>query len=212
MVFLQGGRTLKSIIGAKKCDAKGWSVFAGYIIILIGISLMCTYLVKSEQNLKESSKWKFSEHEKQFSNKFLAMGNLIGLVIGMISSIIGIGGATLVIPVLMTFKFPPSVISYTSIYLVVNNKFVSALVAVVAEVLPVDYVLAVGGVVFLSVLIMEFQSQALIKKIGRQSFISILFVLMIVVSLLLVIYNTIVDVIEKNKKNEPILTFKSYCD
>jgi uncharacterized membrane protein YfcA len=161
--------------------------------------------------LKESSKWKFSEHEKQFSNKFLLMGNLVGLVVGTISSIIGIGGATLMIPVLMTFKFPPSVISYTSIYLVVNNKFVSALVAVVAEVLPVDYVLGVGGIVFLSVLIMEFESQALIKKIGRQSVISILFVLMIAISLLLIIYNTVMNIIEKNKKNEPILSFKSYC-
>jgi hypothetical protein len=48
IVFLQGGRTIKSIIGANRCDTKGWLVFAGYIVMLICVSLICTYLVKTE--------------------------------------------------------------------------------------------------------------------------------------------------------------------
>lgn len=167
VVFLRGGSSMPSIIGAKRCNSKDWAVFGGYLVCIILVSLLCSSVVRREQKLKDSCDWNFSKFEKKFSNKFLMSGNIIGFVTGFLSANIGIGGGTVLIPVMMSFGFLPSVISYTTSYLVVNNKFVASLVFFLTEVVPLDYLLIVGGIMFISVFIMEFKSKAILKKLGR---------------------------------------------
>ena len=48
VVFLRGGSSLPSIIGAKRCNSKDWAVFGGYLISIILVTLLCSYVVKSE--------------------------------------------------------------------------------------------------------------------------------------------------------------------
>ena len=128
-------------------------------------------------------------------------GNLIGFITGFLSANIGIGGGTVLIPVMMSFGFLPSVISYTTSYLVVNNKIVASLVYFLTEVVPLDYLLIVGGIMFVSVFIMEFKSKSLLKRFGRQSYLSMIFVGLTILSIFLVAYSSIMDVIEKKKNN-----------
>ena len=212
VVFLRGGSSMPSIIGAKKCNSKDWAVFGGYLICIVLVSVLCSSVVKKEQKLKESCNWNYSKFEKKFSNKFLMSGNLIGFVTGFLSANIGIGGGTVLIPVMMSFGFLPSVISYTTSYLVVNNKFVASLVYFLTEEVPLDYLLIVGGIMFLSVLTMELKSKQLLKRIGRQSLLSMIFVGLTILSIFLVLYSLVMDIIEKKRNDQNVLEFKSFCD
>lgn len=65
---------------------------------------------------------------------------------------------------------------------------------------------------FVSVLIMEFKQEALLKKFSRQSILSIVFVVLTFISLLMMVYNAIMEVVNKKKANENVLGFKSYCN
>lgn len=128
VVFMRGSSSQPSIIGATKCSIKDWSVFAIYLVAIVLVSYLCSSVVQKEQILKESSGWRFSKFEKKFSDKFRLAGNLIGFVTGFISAITGMSGGTMLIPVMMSFDFLPSVISYTVSYLTFKNKLVITLV------------------------------------------------------------------------------------
>ena len=79
-------------------------------------------------------------------------------MIGFVSTNIGIGGGAILTPVLLKLQFMPQVISYTSMYLIVWNRIVSAIVFFAGGYVVVDYLLFIGGVMFISILLSEFKA------------------------------------------------------
>ena len=211
VIFLRGGKEFESIIGAKKCDVRDWIVLAIYLIFIIAVSLISAYVVYKEQKLKIQSNWNFSKYEKQFTNKFLVVGNVIGFMTGMLSSIFGIGGGTILTPVMMSFNYLPQVISFTAMYLVVCNKLVSALVMLLTGLIRLDYLVCVGIFLFVAISLTEWKLDLIIAKIGRQSFISFIYVFIMFISIILVAFTGVTNVIEKKKNNENVLNFGSFC-
>jgi uncharacterized membrane protein YfcA len=212
LIFLRGGKGFPSIIGAEKCTANDWILFGAYLSFISVLALICGCIVNNEQKLKVKSNWPFSIYERQFSSKFLINGNFLGFATGVIAANIGIGGGTIITPMMMTFNFLPQVISYTTMYLVVNNKLVSALVFFLVGYIRVDYLLFIGGILFFGVILIEWRISALVRKLGRQSFISFIFVGIMFLSIILVSFTGILSVIEKKKNDEDVLEFKSFCD
>lgn len=211
IAFIRGGKDLKSIIGSKECSRADWIAFGVYTAFMVGCIALCFMVVYREQKLKKLSKFPHHPDEHLFTKKFLWGVNIIGLVIGFVSTNIGIGGGAIMTPVLLKLNFMPQVISYTSMYLIVWNRIVSAIVFFAGGYVVVDYLLLIGGVMFVAILLSEFKANQMVKKAGRQSFITFTFVLLVMLSLLAVLYTTYTFIQDKREKNEKLLDFKPFC-
>lgn len=212
LIILRGGKGFPSIIGAEKCTVKGWILFFSYVILILCLAIVSGFVVYREQQLKVKSNWPFSTYERQFSSKFLINGNFLGFATGVIAANIGIGGGTIITPMMMTFNFLPQVISYTTMYLVVNNKLVSALVFFLVGYIQLDYLFFIGSILLFGVILIEWKVSYLMRRLGRQSFISFIFVGIMFLSIILVAVTGIMNTVEARKNGEDVLEFKGFCD
>jgi uncharacterized membrane protein YfcA len=187
IIFARGGKGLDSIFGISRCDAWDWSIMAVYAVVIAVFAFVSYTVVLSEQNTKEKSGWVYTKHEKKFDKKFLITGNIIGILTGIIASLVGIGGGTITNPVLLSYNFMPTVVSFTSMYLIVANKIVADTVFILGDVMPLQYMFFIGLILVVGVLIVEWKLGQLVKKLGRQSFISFLFSGLLVIALVLVL-------------------------
>ena len=162
--------------------------------------------------MKDKSGWNYSIHEKKFDKKFLLNGNIIGLSTGLIAAFVGIGGGTITNPVLLSYNFAPTVVSFTSMYLIVANKMVADTVFILGGVMPLQYMFFIGGILVIGVLFVEWKLGQLVKRLGRQSYISFLFSGLLIIALILVIIVGIKTTTETlDDENKGLLEFTSFC-
>ena len=107
LIFLKGGKQVSSIIGAETCDSLYFSVVAGYLAftgILLISSLITIY---QDESKKRSIDWVYKKCEKTLSKVSIIVIVVVSFLVGIIASIVGIGGNLLLTPVFMEMGFLP---------------------------------------------------------------------------------------------------------
>ena len=211
VVFLRGGKGLESVIGVKKCENLDWIIFASYGVLVLIFLILGDLVVLKEQKTKEQCAWEYHPDEKIFNKASILKFNLTGIVVGIISVILGIGGGMITNPVLMSQGFPPQVISFTGMYMIMVNKIVAAVIFLFAGMMLLQYLLSIGLVFGVGLVIVEWKIGQLIKKYGRQSIISVIFVFVLLVAWCFTVFSA-VDVYKKGKKEGDLWEFKNPCE
>lgn len=213
VIFLRGGPDLDSIVGIERCDGWDWTFMSLYIVAIGIFGFLGYTVVLGVQKMKEVSKWEYHPQEKKFDKNFLIQGNIIGFIAGLAAALVGIGGGTVKNPILLKFKFLPQVISFTSMYLILANKIVIDIEFILAGVMPIQYMLFIGGILAVGVLLVEWKLGQIVRKLGRQSYISFLFAGLLVIALVLVIIvgiDTTKKTLDDDEKG--LLDFVSFCN
>jgi uncharacterized membrane protein YfcA len=212
VTVLRGGKGMESIIGAKKCTTKDWSIFCIYFLLVTLFAIAGSKLVSNEQKLKVEADWQASKYEKNFDKKFVILGNIFGALIGFVSANVGIGGGLMITPLLLSYDFLPQVVSFTGMYLVVANKLVSTTVFLLSGTLPLDYMMFIGMFLVVGVLIVEWKVGKIVKEKGRPSIISFIFVGIVFVGVALVGYSGTLNVMKDKAAGKDIWAFGNFCD
>lgn len=211
LTFLRGGKGMESIIGMKKCSGLEWQIFSVYFILVGVLAFYGSYSVLKTQKIKERIKWKFHACEKKFTSKFILKCNFYGFAIGIISANVGIGGGLVITPLLLSYDYLPVVVSYTGMYMVVVNKIVSTTVFLLSGNMPIDYMLVIGSCLICGVAITELKLGQYIKKVGRPSIITFIFVGVVFTALCLVLYSGY-EKIWGSESTPEVWKFKNFCD
>ena len=189
LVLIRGSSGFKSIIGIKICSSYDFIFLAAYIMVTLILNFLGYYVLYKEQKEKENINFPKYEGEIFWTKKYLCMGAICSFSIGLISSITGTGGGSLINPFFMYLNYLPMVSSFTSMYLVMIGKITAAILHLITGELPIYYLLVTGILVIIGILISENLLAHYIKKIGRQSIITFIFFGLAVGALLLVIYS-----------------------
>ena len=96
-------------------------------------------------------------------------------------------------------------------YLVFLNKLVSSTVFIVSGIMPVSYLIAVGSLMAIGIVLVEYKLGKLVKKLGRQSIISIIFTILGVMSFGLVFW-TGIGVYKEGRENKDLFKFGDFCE
>lgn len=211
VILLRGGKGLNSIIGVKQCDTLDTTIFLMYASLTAVYCLSNNSIVRYEEELKILGKWTRHQDEIIFSDSFIHKCNILGIFIGFISSIVGIGGGMLLNPMLLHFDIPPQVVSFTAMYLIVINKFISLLVFLLSGLMPVSYLVFIGVVLTCAVIVTEIKLGELIKRYKRQSFISFAFSGLMMVALVPVCIAAFEKIFDRRQGDKGLLEFGSYC-
>lgn len=212
IIFLRGGKGMKSIIGVKKCDTADWVLFTSYSILVFCFVLMGNRIVINEQKLKEETNWEYHKDEKIFDKKFIFKANILAFLVGAVSSIVGIGSGMIINPLLLSMDFLPQIVSFTGMYPTVINKFVASTVFLIAGQTPVDYLFFTGFLLSIGVVFVEWKVAQLVERLGRQSIISFLFAGILTIGLFLTLYVGFLDTLKTIEHGKSLLGFKNFCE
>jgi hypothetical protein len=210
LTFLRGGKGMDSIIGMESCTNTEWTVFGVYFILVV-VAIWGSSSVLKTQKIKEQIKWKFHETEKKFTLNFILKCNFYGFAIGIISANVGIGGGLVITPLLLSYDYLPVVVSYTGMYMVVVNKIVSTTVFLLSGNMPIGYMLVFGSCLICGVAITELKLGQYIKKVGRPSIITFIFVGIVFTAMCLVCYSGY-EKIWGSESTPGVWKFENFCD
>ena len=208
VIILRGGKGIDSVVGAEKCNVTGFGIFGGYVVAMASLFALCLCVVITESRLKKKVGWNYHKDEVKINKKLYICGAALSFFVGFISVIIGVGGSSLITPLLLSLGVLPEVISYSSTYLGTLKNLISTLIFIFSGIMPFDFLLILGGLVILAVLLTEWRVSALIKKLGRQSLITMFFFVINLLSEILVIYSIFIGW----DGFEAFLEFENYCD
>ena len=213
VAFLRGGKSFESIVGAARCSGWDWGILAIYIIVLALIPFYTSSVIISEQRHKEKIGWtRLVEPEGvTFTKKMIVSLLLFCCFVGVLSTVIGIGGAVLLIPLLTFYGFK----SVTSSYIITVNTLISKVAAVVIHIvsgdLMTDYTLFFGVIITVASVASEFGALFIVRKLKSQLIYPIIFVFMVLLSLILTLYVGIDKWVKDSSKGINVWKFKSYC-
>lgn len=212
IVLIRGSKGFESILGIQTCSFSDFFSLFLYLIFLVLLNVVGYYVIYSEQKKKKKINYPIIKEEIKWTPKLIVLGGVGSFFIGFIASLIGIGGGLLINPFLMSLNFTPIVSSFTAMYLIMFGKITAAFLHLITGELPYQYNLFTGVFIVLGVLISEKLLAALIKKYGRQSFISIVFLVLAAGSFLLILYTGYDNVKNIIDSGDSVFGFKNYCD
>lgn len=186
------------------CSVEYWLLILGNVIVL---GLMCLYSSKfiiNQYNKRKESNFNFISSDIVWKNSNVLMLGSLSSVAGILSTWLGLGGSSLITPILYYFKMKPEVISVS---IGVSTLF-SSLISLLNFIFSGNYLYDWGLLLFLTSMVGSTVGIILLKYIlryCRRGIISILVICVIllsIISLLLnIYYNSGVD-----------YSLKEYCD
>ncbi len=201
--LLKGSQTNPSILGIETCSAVYWIFtwlpvpFMVIVTIIIG-----HYLLKKE--------FQFEVGEINWTRKRTALVSTTSTLAGLMASLVGIGGAMILSPIMIELGVLPEVIVATSSFMICFTTIGSIIQFLVLGQLPYDYGLAL----FLMGLITSFIGQKgiryLVNKYQKKSLIILIIGTLIVIASVLLLITGTINIIDTVKSGEE-MGFKSLC-
>lgn len=137
----KGSNKFKSVFGIEFCSAGYWLITAALMLILLGISYVCSRVIVSKYKNKLSAGYKFDSGDIKWEMKNCISLNIAGFLAGFIGAIVGVGGALILSPVLITYNIRPEVMTATTSFMIVFTSTVSALQFLIAGKIDIFYAL-----------------------------------------------------------------------
>lgn len=205
------GNALSFIFEIQRCQFSDFATLAVYLLLATINCLVGFRVVSNEQKQKEACKWNFSPNEFQWTKKTLSVSGLLSIVMGVLSSIGGVGGGLMMNPFMMELGFLPTVVTYTSMYLIFVGKFVIVIYSIILNTMIYDYSLILGFFSLCGIFLSEMFFQKLVKKFQRQSMLSAVFAALTMGSMTIVVYTGIMSILDGVKEGVLFLDFEGFC-
>lgn len=213
VVFFKGSKGVKSLISINKCETSYWIMMISYLILTLFLMVAANKIVLNDQKLKEKYEWPHFQHpdEKKFTKGFVIKANIAGFLGGFISSIVGVASGMITNPIMLSMHYIPQVVSFTGMFPTMLDKFVITLILVLTNEVPIDFLLFAGIILGVGVVLIEWKMITIIRKIGRESIIAIVFVGVLFIGLALTVYVGALNTIKTVREGRSLFEFKNYC-
>ncbi|KAL4466079.1 hypothetical protein ABPG74_004316 [Tetrahymena malaccensis] len=119
LVFIRGGKGLKSFVGITTCSVSYWITNAGILVLaLVAVFVIRYFLLKWEKNKKIfiekfNLKDEFAEDLDVTNNIMYAKISIAGLAAGMLAGTFGVGAGLALVPILLASGVNPQVAAAT---------------------------------------------------------------------------------------------------
>lgn len=210
--LLEGNTNLSSLIGVIRCSILYWIIFGLFFVILI-LSIKFAYsIVKShleerkriDSNYKDDKLVKISQHIMKIV--------ILGVLAGVVSSMVGIGGGMLIISLLSILGLEPREISSTSNFLVITSTISTTLLFSFAGQLKYSYALWMAIPCSAAALVGSFLVLKHINKTKRSSFLMEIMLYLMIASLCILLYRGYYLITESSLNTlSDVFKLNSYC-
>lgn len=205
--LFRGNKNLNSIVGIEYCGAGFWVFQFLYIpfgILFLGLVLK---ILSIENKKKIEAGYIFHKSDLKWSTKTCLQISLNGILVGIVSSLLGIGGAIISSPMLLKLGVETQEASFTASFMALFSSIVSVIVYLIIGKIRWDYAGFCGG---LGLIAMVFGLEVILKFLKKRNMMYVIvftLVFMIFVSFGLNLYSNIDQLINKESSR----VFHPYC-
>lgn len=205
--LFRGNKNLGSIVGLEYCGAGFWVFQFLYIpfgILFLGLVLKILLI---ENRKKVEAGYIFHKSDLKWGIKTCLQISLNGILVGIVSSLLGIGGAIISSPMLLKLGVETQESSFTASFMALFSSIVSVIVYLIIGKIRWDYAGFCGG---LGLIAMVFGLEVILKFLKKRNMMYVIvftLVFMIFVSFGLNLYSNIDQLINKDSSR----VFHPYC-
>ena len=167
----RGSRTVKSAVGLVFCSGSYWLLSFLTILLLLNIFALCSWYIMNTYKHKVENNYQFDAFDIKWTVSDCGTLGFFGFFAGLIGSIIGVGGAIIMNPVLLRYKLRPEVVTATSTSIIVFTSGISALQYAIAGRINLEYALWTASFSFIGAAIGVFVLKKIVEKYRRTSII-----------------------------------------
>eukprot|EP00762_Andalucia_godoyi_P005627 ANDGO_00518.mRNA.1 hypothetical protein NAEGRDRAFT_81115 len=209
MAMFRGGHG-SSVIGVEKCSAAFWVLFAVVFPVVTAMSAYSAITVRNEYLRKTACGFKFLPGDVVWDSKACIWYPVLCAVGGMATSLLGIGGAMFVNPLLLELGMNPMVVSATGAFTVLLTASSTSTQFAIAGAMQMDYGGWLWAVGFSSSLIGTIFVGKLVKKYQRASIIIFIICFVLAVSCVMMSVTGIMETVKRASAGAS-LGFLDYC-
>ena len=205
--FIRGSRTMKSIVNLGYCSSGFWIASALIILFLLFIYKLCLIEILKKYEYKVAKGYEFDISDMKWNKHNSYTLSFTAFMAGWIGSLVGIGGALILSPVLIANKIRPEVMTATTSFMIIFASIISSLQYIIAGKVNLSFaywtiIFALLGSAF-GITILK----RLVAKYNRSSFITITLALTLGISSIVSILYGALYAISKDDN----FKFHNYC-
>ena len=147
----------------------------------------------------------------RFTTDFSVRISHFGFILGVLSAMCGIGGGSIIAPLLLNLEFDPREQSYTSTFIVFYLSAASISQFVFYDNIDINYALVGIACSVIGMLIGNFAFLRYFKSKRKNSYIAIVLCISIFIGVIFILVAGVTEVSYHTSKNLAIWSFKSFC-
>jgi len=211
LTVLSGTRGSDSLVGVERCSAPYWFVRFAFIPFALLLTWYNKAKLEGEYREKEQAGFIFDENDLKYDSKTTFMLARIGVITGTVASILGVGGAIITGPILLSLNFHPEATASTATFMAMFTSLSTTLQYFMMGRIPVGYALRTVPLAILGCLIGVKGLGAYIRRSGHSSYLVFLLAGSTVIAATLIIFSGLLNVFEQLSDGENILAFHPVC-
>lgn len=208
--LLRGSRNFPSLAGFAYC---GWGYWImQFSFIPFGLLILFSAIRKLQQEYKEKleSAYIFLKNDIQWDSETCKKIALNGLLTGLISAILGIGGAIVIGPLLLTLGFNAAESTATASFLALFTSLSAMVQFLIMGVIKWDYAFLLNIIGIFS-MYYGLKLVNYIKKIDKQSLIVFVLAFLIFLSTFLIVISGVKNIMNDYREGKDVLGVKPLC-
>ena len=186
--LLEGSNKVPSFIGIKRCSFFYWLCFLIYVSITLyfvrySIDMVYAHIQRKKNLIPDFKSEVIDNVEKNIS---YVVG--IGIIAGIVSSSLGIGGGMITNPAFSSLGMDPKQSSSTSNFLIIITAIASSFIFILSGQLIIGYSICLGTFCTAAALIGSFYILKYINQTGKSSILLVIMEYFLIASLLIALY------------------------
>jgi len=186
--LLEGSNKVPSFIGIKRCSFFYWLCFLIYVCITLyfvrySIDMVYAHIQRKKNLIPDFKSEVIDNVEKNIT---YVVG--IGIVAGIVSSSLGIGGGMITNPAFSSLGMDPKQSSSTSNFLIIITAIASSFIFILSGQLIIGYSICLGIFCTAAALIGSFYILKYINQTGRSSILLVIMEYFLIASLFITLY------------------------
>jgi uncharacterized membrane protein YfcA len=186
--LLEGSNKVPSFIGIKRCSFFYWLCFLIYVSITLyfvrySIDMVYAHIQRKKNLIPDFKSEVIDNVEKNIS---YVVG--IGIIAGIVSSSLGIGGGMITNPAFSSLGMDPKQSSSTSNFLIIITAIASSFIFILSGQLIIGYSICLGTFCTAAALIGSFYILKYINQTGRSSILLVIMEYFLIASLFIALY------------------------
>ena len=208
--FLRGSPKFNSIIGVERCDALDFVLLFLNMATLLVLEAINIRNLKRDYGIKENNNYQFVKGDVAWNSQNIEKFILLGLVGGVVSGLVGLGGGAIYTPLLMEFGIAPSIAGGTSMYMSVFATLSASILFMFQGFLIYEWALTLSissviGTVFGITIIGN-----LVKSSGRSSYLILLLAFVLSVSAFVIGTKGALNILDDIEEGNKLFDFIKY--
>jgi len=200
--ILKGGGAESSPLGIQ-CGSLGFWLIQGLMFVwIITVTLIARQYLLKRTELKTEANYQFKDGDIVWDNKATIAYPLLCGIAGLCAGMFGIGGGIIIGPIMLALDVHPMVVAATSATMNLFTSFTVTTSYIVFGLLTYDYAFVVAIIAFVATIAGQLIMDALLKKNGRYSHISLIIGCTVLISAILMAIQARFPVIETNQRQE----------